>query len=72
MMTNAGATKQSPPISPPHHPPRAYARKMPSWVAVAPGNMFATERPSTKRSFDTHCRLSCNSACMIPMMAGPP
>jgi len=26
---------------------------MPSWVAVAPGSMFATERPSRKRSFDT-------------------
>src|SRR6266566_3934267 len=34
--------------------------------------MFATASPSRKRSFETHCRRSCNSACMTPMMAGPP
>src|SRR5262245_39896730 len=29
-------------------------------------------RPSRKRGFETHCRLSWNSACMMPMRAGPP
>src|SRR5436189_131194 len=72
MMTNAGNTKERPPSSPPHQPPRAYARKIPSCVAVAPGTMFATARPSRKRSFDTHWRRCCSSACMMPMMAGPP
>src|SRR5215831_1891116 len=72
MTTNAGVTKQSPPTSPPHHPPPAYPRKIPSWVAVAPGSMFATASPTTKRSFDTHRRRSCSSACMMPMIAGPP
>src|SRR2546426_921203 len=45
---------------------------MPSCVAVAPGSMFTSERPSTNRSLETHCRFSCSSACMLPMMAGPP
>src|SRR5215470_4753195 len=45
---------------------------MPSWVAVAPGTMLATASPSRKRSFDTHFRRCCSSACMIPMIAGPP
>src|SRR5262245_31181627 len=72
MMTNAGNTKHSPPRRPPHHPPRAYARKIPSCVAVAPGTMLATASPSRNRSLDTHRRRCCSSACMMPMIAGPP
>src|SRR5215470_7407661 len=45
---------------------------MPSWVAVAPGTMLATASPSRKRSFDTHFRRCWSSACMMPMIAGPP
>ena len=72
MTKNAGSTKQNPPSSPPHQPPRAYPRKIPSCTTVAPGSMFTTESPSINRSFDTHCRFCCSSACMIPIMAGPP
>src|SRR5262245_54576702 len=46
--------------------------KIPSWVAVAPGTMLATASPSRKRSFETHFRRCWSSACMTPMMAGPP
>src|SRR5215471_5786504 len=34
--------------------------------------MLATASPSRKRSFDTHFRRCWSSACMTPMIAGPP
>src|SRR5262245_17063652 len=34
--------------------------------------MLATASPSRKRSFETHFRRSWSSACMNPMIAGPP
>src|SRR5262249_29807382 len=34
--------------------------------------MLATASPSRKRSFDTHLRRCWSSACMMPMIAGPP
>src|SRR5262245_15394205 len=45
---------------------------MPSCVAVAPGSTLTSARPSTKRGFEIHWRRSWNSACITPMIAGPP
>src|SRR5213080_3830378 len=45
---------------------------LPGATATQLGSMFTSERPSTNRSLETHCRFSCSSACMMPMMAGPP
>src|SRR6267142_3855085 len=45
---------------------------MPSCTAVAPGSTLTRAMPSRKRGFDVHCRRSWNSACITPMIAGPP
>src|SRR5262245_46853648 len=72
MTMKAGAAKHRPASNPPHQPPRACPRKIPSWVAVAPGSTLTSARPSRKCGLVVHCRRSWNSACMTPMIAAPP
>src|SRR5919201_3109370 len=45
---------------------------MASCTIVAPGSTFTRPSPSRNRGFDVHWRRSWISACMTPMMAGPP
>src|SRR5919204_7026060 len=45
---------------------------MASCTIVAPGSTFTRPSPSRNRGFDVHCRRSWISACMTPMIAGPP
>src|SRR2546426_2897070 len=45
---------------------------MASCTIVAPGSPFTRPSPSRNRGFDVHWRRSWISACMTPMMAGPP
>src|SRR5205085_8562451 len=45
---------------------------MASCTIVAAGSTFTRPSPSRKRGFDVHCRRSWVSACMTPMIAGPP
>src|ERR671935_1345014 len=45
---------------------------MASCTIVAPGSTFTRPSPSRNRGFDVHFRRSWISACMTPMIAGPP
>src|SRR5688572_24720262 len=46
--------------------------KMHSCMTAPPGSMLTTANPSRNRSRVSQPRLSCSSAWMMPMMAGPP